>query len=339
MVVEGFITDSYGPHNIRITRITKFAGVLDGGVFNVEEADVRIIDQNGQSTKLNRIYVTEKRIGACGSVFATVLTDYRTPANFKGEIGAFYTLEFVTNEGAIYRSNPQEMLPTPPIDSLSLAFKELPSLDPNEQESGVEIFASWLDPIESENFYFWRVNGIYKINTPDRSNEGFCCGYDPVDGGAMHCWIVEKNIKSNTVAFSDQRANGQKITLPVGLIEDNGLRFADRTFVTSEKQYFVEVEQYAVSEEVFEFNSRIDVLNEINGEIFDAPPLSVRGNVFNVNNPNETVIGYFGAYAKQTKETFIPLSMLKFVQRFPKPCGDCRARPGAQTETPEPYKN
>lgn len=340
LVVQGFINDDFGPHDFRITRLAKFAGTFDGGsVRIIENAKVRIIDQNNIATPVERMPAIRRDFGGgCGLVFVEVITDYRTPESFKGEIGSTYTLEIITEEGEAYRSEPQTMLPTPPIDSLLLAFKELPDLDQVTPGSGVEVFATWQDPSEEENFYFWRVNGIYKISTPDRSAPGSCCPYDPIDNGAKDCWIYEKNIRGNELVFSDKRVNGQKITLPVGLIEDNGLRFADRIFALENKQYYVEVEQYRIPREAFEFNKRAKTLNEINGEIFDPPPLNIRGNIFNVNNPNQTVIGYFGAYAKQTKGKFLPRSLLKFTQRSIQVCGDCRVRAWAQTEIPEPYK-
>lgn len=343
LIVQGFINDDFGPHDFRITRLVKFAGTRDGGTVSIiEGAEVRIIDQNGQSVSVERVSTFRKdtQTSTCTSVFVEVTTDYRTPESFKGEVGNSYTLEIITKEGETYRSEPQTMLPTPPIDSLLLAFKEFPSLDPIIPGSGVEVFASWQDPMEEENFYFWRVNGIYKIFSPDRSSPGLnlCCAYDPIDGGAKDCWILERNILGNELVFSDQRVNGQNVTLPVGLIKDNGLRFSDEIFTPADKQYYVEVEQYMIPLGAFEFNQRAKTLRDINGEIFDPPPLNIRGNIFNINNPKETVIGYFGAYAKQTKGKFLPRSLLKFTQRSIKVCGDCRVRAGAQTEVPEPYK-
>lgn len=340
LVVQGFINDDFGPHDFRITRVAKFAGTRDGGsVRIIENAKVRIIDQNNEAISLERVSAFRKEFRpGCTTGFVTVTTDYRTPETFRGELGSIYTLEIITKDGEMYRSEAQTMVPTPPIDSLRLEFKVLPSLDQIVPESGVEVFASWQDPLEEENFYFWRVNGIYKIFTPDRSDGIFCCPYDPIDGGAKDCWIVEKNLLGNELAFSDEQVNGRRVTLPVGLIMDNGLRFADRIFTPRDKLYYVQVEQYMIPLEAFKFNRRINTLTEINGEIFDPPPLNIRGNIFNVNNPEETVIGYFGAYAKQEKGIFISRSLLEFTQRDRLPCGDCRTRGGAQTEIPEPYK-
>lgn len=350
LVVQGFINDDFGPHSLRITRVAQFSGTEDGGsVSIIEDALVTITDQDGQSTLLtrkilqrNELILPDPPYTSVPCVprltFAEIKTDYRTPETFKGEIGNTYTLEITTKEGQTFRSEPQTIQPTPPIDSLSLAFKTLPGLDPIVPESAVEIFSSWQDPSEADNYYFWRINGIYKISTPDRSTGDFCCAYDPRDGEADDCWIIEKNLIGNELAFSDERVNGQIATTSIGMIEDNGLRFAETGFVSADKQYYIEVEQYMIPEKAFRFNEKLKTLSEINGEIFDPPPLSIRGNVFDVNNSEETVIGYFGAYSAQKKSTFLNRSLLEFTQIFPQPCGDCRLRSGAQIATPEPYK-
>ena len=342
LVVEGFINNEPGPHRFRITRVSRFSGVLDGGAILTEEAEVTITDQNGLSVPLRRKAVTRKDIFnadpmGCspGVLFVQVQTNYLAPEGFHGEVGNTYTLEIQTTDGKIYRSEPQTMRHTPPLDSLHLSFKKLPSLDPVVIPSGVEIFAIWQDPPGEDNYYSWIVNGIYRINTSDRGDA--CCLFDPNDGGAGFCWILENDLPGNESAFPDSRVNGQRITVPIGFIEDDGIRFAS-DLVPANKLYYIEVEQYAITKEAFEFNERIKTLAEIDGEIFDPPPVGVRGNIYNIADPDEIVIGHFGAYEVQKKDIFLDASMLEFRQRFPRPCGDCRVRAGAQLETPGPYQ-
>ncbi|MDX1629423.1 MAG: hypothetical protein R3345_12030, partial [Fulvivirga sp.] len=62
------------------------------------------------------------------------------------------------------------------------------------------------------------------------------------------------------------------------------------------------------------------------------------GNIKNINDPDDIVIGFFGAYQEQKSAVFIPSDLLPFKQQFNQPCGDCRLIKGAKTETPDPYK-
>lgn len=341
LVVEGFITDDYGPHAFRITNLARFASVTDGGVITQVEAKVNIVDDLGNSTELRRENLIRKEIfndppEFCvpNLSFANVVTDYLTPATFKGEVGRIYTLE-IRVEDRLYRSIPQKILATPTIDSLSLSFIEIPTVDQLQTESGVEIFSSWEDPVGAD-FYSWRINGIYRINTPDVGGTA-CCLFDPTDNGAEDCWIQERDLDENTLALSDRFFEGTRTNQKVGFINDDGLRFASQN-VPGSKQYYVEVEQYRISEDAYNFFDKVNTIASIDGEIFDPPPLSLRGNIFNVDNQSEVVIGFFGAFSVQKKEIFIPRSLLTFTQNFPNPCGDCRLRAGAQVEIPDPYK-
>ncbi len=341
LVIEGFIDDDFGPHQFNITEVASFAGVLSGGEISFLDAQVEIIDQNGVRTPVER--QTEKRKSlydldppACvpASDVFEITTPYRTPTTFKGEIGNTYTLE-ITVRGKTYRSQSQTMLATPPIDSILLDFKELPSLNDIIRPTGIELSVRFQDPADETNYYTWIIDGIYQISSPNKPPPA-CCIYDPDDGGVENCWIMEKRLKNTEIAFSDEKINGQIATVAVGFIEDDGLRFASRR-LPSDKKYFAEIKQYQIDEPAFDFFNTIKTLGEIDGEIFDPLPLSVRGNINNVNDPEEIVIGYFGAFSVQKKEVFIPESIIEFKQRYTYPCGDCRTRKGAQVVTPEPF--
>ena len=134
------------------------------------------------------------------------------------------------------------------------------------------------------------------------------------------CWIRESNIKGNVVAYSDANSNGQLTTLKVGFLQDNGLRFANTT-VREDRQYYLELEQYAFGKEAFLFNQLIQSQKDIDGDIFDPPPAVVRGNISSTSNPEEDVIGFFGAYSVSKKSTFIPRDLLTEIQRWPNACG------------------
>ena len=340
LVVEGFITDDFGPHEIRVTRVTRFAGVTDGGGIRRVEASLSIIDDQGNETPLIQRNLVRKEIfnepPGCfpNLAFVEGPSNYMTPDDFRGEVGRTYTLQIIVGD-QVYRSEPQTIISTPAIESLSLSFVELPSVEESTSRSGVDIFAEWNDP-EGNDFYTWRINGIYRIATPPLGGTA-CCLYDPRDGGAMDCWINETNIDGSVTALSDRFFNGGPAVEKVAFLEDDGLRFASQT-VPGDKQYYIEVEQYRISEEAFNFLETIETISSIDGEIFDPPPLSVRGNIFNQDDQEERVIGFFGAYSVQRKDIFVPSSLLPFRQRFTRPCGDCRLRRGAQTEIPDPYK-
>ena len=346
MVVDGFITDDFGPHEILLSRVAKFEGTtVEGSILPIDEAEVYIVDNEGVRTDLNQEVTTVKEIIPPGlfsplrTIFRQARTGYRTPSTFRGEFGKSYTLHIIT-AGRTYESTPQTMPSGPEIDTVLFDYNRLPGIDDVTFESGVDVSVRWQDPAEEENYYSWNVNGIYLIETPPKVPPPVApdppCLYDPTDNCCSKCWIMENNSGDGLRAYLDDQTNGQEITLKVGFIQDNGLRFANQT--VPEKQYYVEVEQFSVTKDAFAFNNLLQSQLEIDGDIFDPPPATVRGNIFNVNDEDEVVIGLFGVTAVRTKSAFITRDMLEDIQRWPEPCGDCRVRAGATVETPEPFR-
>ncbi len=349
LVVEGFITDDFGPHEIAITRVAKFAGGIAGGtIFPVNDVEIYIVDNNGVRTELLQTDTTVKEIlqpvfsippVPQRTVFRPVKTGYRTPFDFKGVKGNTYTLHFTLFNGRTYVSTPQTIPDGPELDSVILKYKMVPSTDPVVFDSGVDVLAKWQDLAEQDNYYSWQVNGIYLIETPlNEFLDPSRCLYDlDMSGCCNRCWITETNIIGNTLASSDINTNGQLITMKVGFIKDDGLRFANTT-VDANKQYYVELEQLSTNKEAFRFNELIQSQIEIDGDIFDPPPAEVSGNITNVNNPDEKVIGFFGAHSITRKGAFIKRSILENIQRWPHACGDCSVRNGSSIETPAVYR-
>lgn len=347
-MVDGFITTEPGPHTINLTRLSQFTGVM--GIIPVEnDAEVYIMDNEGIRTDLRQMNTIRKENfnePAAGggtptlcnprTLFFEVKTPgYLTPEGFRGEVGKTYTLFVRTSAGEEFVSTPQTIIPTPEIDSISFEYERLPSSDPVTFESGVGVSVTWQDPVETENFYSWQVNGIYRLETPDRPE--ICCVYDVFDGGSELCWIHEKDLPGNLVALSDTRFNGSRDTRRVGFVLDDGLRFASQE-VGGDRQYYVEVLQYGLSGEAFAFNRLLNSQLEIDGDIFDPPPANIMGNMSRVGDPDELVLGFFGAYSVQTASRFIKRSILEEIKPSTRPCGDCRTRRGARVEVPEPFR-
>ncbi len=347
LVIDGFITDQEGVFEVIISRLSRFASIANGGQERFDkESEVFITDQNGNRTDLKVIPLTRNEVtnpcaqngGCCptGTILQVESLGFRTDGTFKAELGNTYTLNVITFNGFRYQSTPQTIIPGSEIDSISYRYKELPSSDPVSFESGVELFSHWQDPVETANFYSWRVNGIYKIDTPPK--QGVCCMLDPNDVNAQTtCWINEDNMRGNELAFNDLQSNGSTISKRVGFVQDDGLRFGNSTGDPN-RQYYAEVEQWALSQEAFAFFSLLKSQIEIDGDIFDPPPAEITGNIRNLDRPDEIVIGFFGAYSVKKKGVFIKRSDIKNIQFNPRPCGDCRNRAGAQVPIPEVFR-
>ena len=59
------------------------------------------------------------------------------------------------------------------------------------------------------------------------------------------------------------------------------------------------------------FLAKVDEQTSRTGSIFDPLPASLEGNIYNINQPNELALGYFGASAVSYKRIVIVPMYLK----------------------------
>jgi len=69
--------------------------------------------------------------------------------------------------------------------------------------------------------------------------------------------------------------------------------------------FSIMVNQYALTEEGYNFLTLMQKNTETLGSIFDAQPSALRGNIHCLSNPNEQVIGYVSAGTLEQKRIFI----------------------------------
>jgi len=317
LVVEGFITTQAGPHIIRLSRSARYGSYFDAAIRIVSGAQVVIRDQKGEVTFLKEGY--REYLDVRDSTIMTLSGDYSTPTGFRAVVGNSYTLQIEVS-GKTYYSTPQLVTKAPEMDSIILEYKKLPSINPRRFESGVKVYSQWQDPENEENYYMWLSSGTYKIVThpEDHITINLLSGEEvltPLDCCA-DCWVREVNSDKSIRIMKDNNSNGNLITNLAVFIEDNGVRYMDK--------YFITLEQHSISKEAYLFFDLLDNQLNINGNIFDPPPATILGNMISLENPDENVIGYFMATDVAVKSIFIPKEMLGDRQILKVINDDCR---------------
>jgi hypothetical protein len=64
-----------------------------------------------------------------------------------------------------------------------------------------------------------------------------------------------------------------------------------------EMHYFT-VYQKVISQEAYDYWERIEIVASQSGDLFDQPPVTVEGNIFEKENPENFVLGYFEVSGK-----------------------------------------
>lgn len=255
-----------------------------------------------------------------------------------GTIGETYTLH-IEREGKsyqssreIYQSSPVKLLEPVAIDSIYFEYDEQYVVIKGEREKkfmpGYNVMIDYNDPGDETNFYRWSYRNLYEVHTQpqDHMEQGCisCPRPDPKSCCAV-CWINEA-AEMFTVS-NDRLSNGKKVIR------------RKLFFIPFEKylnvKYKLSLYQHAITEEAYNFFQAIEQQSGSTGTIFDPPPSEIKGNIYNVNDPNEQVIGIFDASSVAVKEITIlgkdiPHELPKFI--YP---DDCLELENSTTERPE----
>ncbi|RDC65135.1 DUF4249 domain-containing protein [Adhaeribacter pallidiroseus] len=305
LVVEGLITNEKTPYTVRLT----YTGTFKGGStapasLAVSGALVTISDNTGAT-------VTLKPIIQQPGIYRT------TDTTFVGQVGRSYTLKIVTPQGKTFVSTPEMLSPVPPIENLTAVFKDVAD---RSKPSGYQVTADTKDPGETENYYRWTAYGYSRRVSAGKPllGGGICCA---------NCWIP---VFDNTInIFTDERINGNQI-------KNREVFFAP---YYAQGKLYVEISQYSLSREAYQFWQRFQEQQSRVGSIFDPLPAPLEGNIANTENPAELALGYFGASGISRKRLTISGDTLvlfpDYYKEFIQP-GDCRlAYPNAGFLPPE----
>ena len=211
--------------------------------------------------------------------------------------------------GQEYASEFVDVKQTPPIDEVGWQ-----ALD-NE----LQIYVNSHDPQNATHYYRWEYEATWAYTAAfqaviryDEAN-GTIVPRTPLDEDIYRCWRTEHStdIKLGTSARLSQDVISAYpiLTLPA---DSEELRI----------KLSVLVKQYGLTQEAYQYWEALRKNTESIGTLFDPLPSQLTGNVHNLANPDEPVIGYVGASAVQEKRVFVnrdelPESWRKFSPTCP----------------------
>ena len=116
-------------------------------------------------------------------------------------------------------------------------------------------------------------------------------------------------------------------------------RLADKAFVS---EYYFQAVRSSLTADAFRFWDELNEVTNSQGSIFDRPMGPVVGNLFNVNNPDERVLGYFEVSQVDTTRILVRAEDTPFDIRLPCPqvgqvgpeCFDCLVLDNSVKEKP-----
>lgn len=279
LVVDALMTDEDLPASVRLTRTTE---TRDEELPMVTGASVSISDDLGNSTSLIEV--------SAGIYKSDNLA-------LRGIAGREYTLRIRTQDGKEYESNSSLLNESRDIDTVYFG-QASQTTDNAEVQQGIRVYFDSKNPTEHKYFRlayeeWWKFNIPYPV-THKYVNEG---NIYPIPIENVTCYKNRKSVEV-LIQFSDPNVNAEFIKKPVCFIASDK---SDRLLI----QYCIEVSQYAISQNEYEFWRLTKEINESGGDIFDKQPFPIISNIHCVSDPDENVLGYFKVCGVSKKKFFI----------------------------------
>lgn len=274
LVVEAFLSDIDEPFEVRLSRSVP----IDTTAFIPEfGAAVSLLSESGESFNL-----TEFSSGI-----------YRTSSPVNPQVGSAYQLSIRTRDGNQYASEYALMRPTPDIEEVSTRFQEGSSTT----ERGVQFMVSTSDPGNNTWYYRYEYDETWLFRTPYDSYLIWENG-DLIlrDENINTCW---KSDRSTSIIITTSTNLSQDV------ISDFPIIFVSTETDRLKSRYSLNVKQYSLSEASYNYWKELEKVTESLGTLFDPQPAIVEGNLHNVNNQEEVVLGFFDASAVKEMRIFV----------------------------------
>lgn len=216
-----------------------------------------------------------------------------------------YRVRIKTSSGKVYLSDLVSAKVTPPIDDIDFVVKGI----------GIQIYVNAHDAANNARYYRYTFSETWefvtKYEAPYIVNDTSVLLRTP-EQQVHQCYGRDssaRTILNSTAALS------QDIVAAFPIVT------VDSTSEKLQRKYSILVSQQALSKEAYVFYDNIKKNTEDLGNIFDAQPSLLIGNIHNINDPTEAVIGFISAGTIQKKRIFISRAGLpKWTIPFPAGC-------------------
>ncbi len=207
--------------------------------------------------------------------------------------GKIYTLRVTLKDGREYASAPVTLRNTPPIRQIAAVYR--PQQPTGDEGIYFSVYAG--DSTNQTRYYRWEFEVTYEIQTPFPSSFEWLGGNNvqPRSLPVSQCWASDT---SRNILIASSHGLSQDV------ISDFPIHFLPAYSFAMRIKYSMLLKQYSLTAESYSYWTLLRQINQSQGSLFDLQPGTIVGNMRNLNNGNETVLGYFDACTQSKKRVF-----------------------------------
>ncbi len=271
VVVSGTFTDEYTRHEITLSYSAPIENVRAD---YVENASVWIVE-NGS----NRIDFLEISPGI-----------YQTTDSVAGQSGASYQLFFTTSEGRNYSSSENTLQASPEITDIKSTYRTSFSSTTDDPVGGIQFLVDTEREENAGEFFRYEYREDFLILAPFESRFRLIIINDTLDS-------LAPRVEDIHICYGDDEsdniilANASLTSGPT--ISDIPITYVPETVGKLRHRYALTVSQYAINADAYTYYENIKNGLESGGSLFETQQGTLAGNIVCLDDPSETVLGYF----------------------------------------------
>jgi len=281
IVIEGQITDQEGDHYINISRSAPY-----NDPHKIPEPDcqvVEVVDNFGNSFEF---YEGDPGV-------------YRQwlPKDFLN-IGTQYKVKITTADGENYESEFDELLsPSPSIDSIYYEIETRETYNPDNPLNGIQFYLDLNAPDDFSRNYRWELEETWEYEAKYRIQYYYDGDIHSIQDPffLFRCWRTDpiQQIYTSTTRY-----------LSSNTISKFPLHYVSGLTNRLKIKYSLLVKQYSLSNEAYDYWLQIQKQSQESGGLYETQPAYI-GNISNINDNKEVVLGFFNASSVTEKRIFV----------------------------------
>jgi len=288
----------------------------------IEGVQVRLVDDEGNFVELEPAEPS-------GNYYLEIPNNY---PDFQIEIGKNYKISVVTPEEKRYESAFEEIIPVPQPDSINAVYVEREELNSSNNMVITEYMQFLINtPLDRPDgkgkvHLKWEFFGDYEFRTLPT----------PVFEETMVCYISQRLGQGTSQVFNGVEAAGVKLYNQMILETAINSRFSFGFLIT--------VYQQSITENAYNYWEKVKETTSLSGGMFEASPGKIKGNITNIDNLNEEVLGFFFVSDQTIIRRLVKPSEANYPvgtchgqrwRRSDEICRDCLTRENSTLEIPK----
>jgi hypothetical protein len=283
LVVDAFLTNHAGASYVKLSKAIPYD-----------------LDRNWPSVQNATVYLTDGKYNLIS--FSETSPGYYEPDNaFAGEINVTYKLYVEMPDGDIYVSKPETIPEDMEPASVYGGYDQVEYLTEDAFGKTVkvteEVCAIYFDYMGET------VAPRFRYNSSQLIEYGI-----PKVIGQFYCWetIIDNNLRftnekytSSSINIYKQEVNTSRPNTNmmvydiIGGSSPSGWVYSDSLILVYEYRRIVEINQYRMNDDSYEYYKNIKAQSDAEGKLFDPVISQLKGNISCVNISSKTVLGFF----------------------------------------------